>query len=372
MKLLSLFERKYHPLNTIEVSEKSLRANYEYLSTRSPDIKVAPVLKSNAYGHGLQIVGKILDDVSVPFFCVDSLYEAYELQKNNIKTPILIMGYVDPENLKGKELPFSYAVYDDEQIAGISKYQKSPAVHIFVDTGMRREGIALSDLPDFLAVIKKFTNIRVEGVMSHLGAGENTTATKKQLEQFDIAKELIHNVGFRPSWFHIAASIGLLNHHDYEGKLGNLSRCGIALYGIDPEAKDRQLRPALTFKTKLNQIKQLQKGEKVGYDFTYTASQPMTIGILPVGFFDGVDRRLSSRGFVLLNKTVCPIIGRVSMNLTTIDISAVKYAQVGDSVIVYSGNPTDKNSIFGSATISGTTAYDLLVRLTSSTKRVVV
>ncbi len=372
MNILSLFKRKYYPLNTIEISKEALLANYTYLSHCSSDIMIAPVLKSNAYGHGLQLVGKLLDNVSAPFFCVDSLYEAYELLKINIKTPILIMGYVDPKNLQGKELPFSYAVYDDEQVAAISKYQKNPALHIFVDTGMHREGITLSDLPEFLDRIRKFENIRIEGLMSHLASGDNKTATRKQLEQFAIAKELVHQAGFRPKWFHIAASTGLLHHADYEGKIGNLSRCGIALYGIDPEVKDKALRPTLTFKTTLNQIKTVRKGDKIGYDFTYTAEKPMTVGILPVGFFDGVDRRLSNKGSVLIGKTLCPIIGRVSMNLTTIDISDVRNAQVGDQVIIYSNISSNKNSIVNAAKVGGSTAYDFLVRFTSSTKRIVV
>jgi len=318
MNILSLFKRKYYPLNTIEISKDALLANYTYL------------------------------------------------------TPILVMGYVDPKNLQGKELPFSYAVYDDEQVAAISKYQKSPTLHIFVDTGMHREGVTLSDLPEFLDRIKKFDNIQIEGVMSHLGAGDKRSATKNQLEQFEIAKELVHQAGFRPKWFHIAASMGLLHHADYEGKIGNLSRCGIALYGIDPEGKDKNLRPTLTFKTTLNQIKTLRKGDKVGYDFTYTAEKPMTVGLLPVGFFDGVDRRLSNKGSVLIGQTVCPIIGRVSMNLTTIDISQVRSAQVGDKVIIYSNRSSDKNSLFHSGVIGGSTAYDFLVRLVPSTKRIVV
>jgi alanine racemase len=372
MNILSVFQRKYSPLNTIEISEKALRANYYYLSKLSPDVMVAPVLKSNAYGHGLQIVAKILDAVKAPFYCVDSLYEAYELQKSNVRTPILITGYVDPTNLKGRELPFSYAVYDEEQVAGISKYQKNPAVHIFVDIGMRREGILISELPEFLDYIKKITNIRVEGVMSHLSAGENRSMTKKQLEQFEIAKQLVYTAGFRPKWFHVAASSGLLHHADYKDKIGNLSRCGIALYGIDPEGKDRQLQPTLAFKTTLNQIKTIKKGDKVGYDSTYTASKNMTIGILPVGYYDGIDRRLSNTGSVLINNELCRIIGRVSMNLTTIDISNLKHAQVGDTVIVYSNKPSDKNSIFHASFLPETISYEFLVHLAPSTKRKVV
>src|SRR5882672_7179144 len=114
------FRKKYSPSNKIEISESALLSNYKYLSDLSA-LKIAPVLKSNAYGHGLPLVAKILDNVGAPFFCVDSLYEAYELLKISIKTPILIMGYTHPDNLKVKKLPFSFAVYDKAMLAVLAK-----------------------------------------------------------------------------------------------------------------------------------------------------------------------------------------------------------------------------------------------------------
>src|SRR6266516_2620701 len=109
MQFSSFFKKRYYPLNTIEISASALLENYRYLSRLAKDMVVAPVLKSNAYGHGLTPVAKVLDRISPSFFCVDSLYEAYDLLKNNIKTSILVMGYVNPDNLKVKKLPFSYA-----------------------------------------------------------------------------------------------------------------------------------------------------------------------------------------------------------------------------------------------------------------------
>lgn len=372
MKLLSFFQKRYYPLNTVEVSKTAIKKNYYYLSKLSNDIMVAPVLKSDAYGHGLKNVAKILDYVGAPFFCVDSLHEAYELAKIGVKTPILIMGYINPENLRVKNLPFSYAVYDKEIIDAISKYQKNAVIHIFVDTGMNREGISLNGLPNFVKYIKSFTSIRVEGLMSHLGAANNKKETKKQLASFEKAKEIVHKAGFHPNWFHIASSSGLLHQTDYKNKIGNLARCGISIYGIDPEGKDKSLQPALKLKTTLNQIKLLEKGKQVGYDFTFTAKKDMTMGILPMGYFDGIDRRLSSKGFVEIKDRYCPIIGRVSMNLTTIDIGSVENPQVGDEVIVYSNKTQDKNSILNSSILANTIPYTLLVNISPSTKRILV
>ena len=374
MSLSPLFKKSYYPLNTIEISSSALLNNYRFLSGLTDDVTVAPVLKSNAYGHGLTLVAKILDSVSAPFFCVDSLYEAYELLKNKIKTPILIMGYVNPDNLKVKKLPFSYAIYDDALVAGISRYQPQAGIHIFVDTGMHREGISVEDLPGFLGYIKSFGNLKVEGLMSHLGVGENpaTPGTKKQIENFKKAEEIVRQYDFAPVWRQIAASGALLHNKDYKENLGNVARCGIALYGIDPEGKDLgHLQPALQLKTTLNQVKHVRKGEGVGYDFTFTAKKDMTIGILPLGYFDGVDRRLSNKGLVLVSNVACPIIGRVSMNLTTVDLSGVESPQVGDEVIVFANNPSSKNSIYNAALQCDIIPYELLVHLYSSTKRVI-
>lgn len=372
MNLLGLFKKQYQPLNTVEISSDALLSNYEYLSSLSTDLAVAPVIKSNGYGHGLVNIAKILDDTGAPFFCVDSIYEGYELLKNHIKTPILIMGYVSPGNLNVKKLPFSYAVYDRDQAFAISKYQPHAKIHLFVDTGMHREGVSIAELPEFV----KYSNalgLHIEGLMSHLGAADHPTneSTRKQIANFEIAQEIVSEAGLFPQWIHIAASSGLLHNADYEGKIGNMARVGIALYGVDPEEKNKDLRPALQLISTLSQIKELKKGEKVGYDFTFTASENMRIGILPLGYYDGVDRRLSNKGSVLIANTLCPIIGRVSMNLTTIDISAVKDPQVGERVIIYSDNPGDKNSISHAATLSETIPYDIMVGLASSTKRVV-
>lgn len=362
-------QRQYFPLNKIEISKKALLNNYHYLSQLDDEIKIAPVLKSNAYGHGLSLIGKILDDVDAPFLCVDSLYEAYELFKKKIKTPILIMGYISPGNVKVKQLPFSFAVYNKDFLKTLARYQKKTKVHLFVETGLHREGIMLSELPEFLKFIKKFNNIEVEGLMSHLGAGENILATRKQIELFEKAKQLVRSAGFRPKWFHIAASSALLHHADYKN-LGNLARCGVALYGLDPEGKDNSLQPVLKLKATLTQIKKIKKGEKVGYDFTYTAKKDITIGVLSIGYFDGVDRRLSNKGAVLLKDTLCPLVGRVSMNITTIDISRVKNPKVGDQVVIYSDNANDKNSFANAAKITNTISRDLLVGLEACTKRI--
>jgi alanine racemase len=374
MDKIPLLKRRYKTLNKIEVSEHALLHNYRYLSSLSKEISVAPVLKSNAYGHGLQLISKMLDRVGAPFFCVDSLYEAYELYKNNIKTPILIMGYTHPENLIVKKLPFSFAVYDKETLAVLHKYQPQAGIHLFIDTGMHREGIPLSELSEFLSYCKGFTDLKIEGVMSHFGASDqfNNLLTIKQLENFLTAQKILEQAGIKPRWVHIGNSAACLLPKQFKGKIGNMARVGVAIYGIGGEVDDNHLQPVLKVQTTIAQIKKARKGEKIGYDFTHTAKKDMTIGILCYGYYDGMDRGLSNKGLVLIDGVICPIVGRVSMNITTVDISNISNPQVGQQAIIYSNNSSDKNSIQNVAHLAGAIQRDLLVHLAESTKRIKV
>lgn len=372
LKIKSLLGRNYDPLNLIEISRENLRSDYSYLSGVNKNIKISPVLKSNAYGHGISLVGKIFDSFNPPFICVDSLYEAYELLKISVKTQILIMGFISPKSLNTKKLPFSYAVYNKELIDAIAKYQPHAKIHIFVDTGMHREGVRIEDLPKFLTLVKS-KKLGIEGLMSHFAMGDDikNEDTRKQVETFTKARQILKEYRINPKWIHIANSAGLLNSREYRNRLGNMARVGKSSYGIDPRKVNQDLKPALTLKTHIAQVKNLKKGEKTGYDFSFIAKKDMKIAIIPIGYFEGVDRRLSNKGYVLIRGKYCKIIGRVSMNITIIDVSNIKNLKVGKEVIVYSNDPTAKNSIQNSAKICNTIPYELLVHLGSSTKRII-
>lgn len=374
-KLKSLFGWEYDNLNRIEISRKNLLHNYKYLTSLNRRIKIAPVLKSNAYGHDIVQIAKLLDRQKVPFFCVDSLYEAYQLEDVKIKTPVLIMGYIGYKNLETKKLPFKYAVWDIETARVIDRYQKGACIHLFIDTGMHREGVPMDELPRFLQELKNLKNIKVEGVMSHLAKGESAydVRTKKQFETFQKAVLLVKKTGFNPQWIHLLNSPGFLNSPKFsKWNVSNLARSGKALYGISPLPGNSSLRPVLQLKTKIAQIKTLKKGEMIGYDFTYTAKKDILLGILPMGYNDGINRRLSNKGVVLVSGVPCPIIGRVSMNLTTIDLSKVENPKVGDEVVIYSNKVEDLNNIKNSAEICGTNPYELMVHFNAATKRVVI
>lgn len=363
----------YQPLNIVEISENRLINNYKYLSSINQKIKIAPVLKSNAYGHGIIEVGSILEKLNPVFFCVDSIYEAYQLFNAKIKTPILITGYVNPENLNVKKLPFFYAVFELNQLRGILKYQPQAKVHLFVDTGMHREGIRIDELEYFLGKLTTNEKKNINGLISHLALAEDpkNIETIKQIDQFKKAIKIFKKYSITPRWIHFGNSSGLINSNKIRlSNITNVSRAGLALYGIN-SVKDDGLKPVLQLITHVVQIKEIKKGEKVGYDFTYEAKKDGVIAILPIGYNDGINRRLSDKGVVLIKNKLCPIIGRVSMNISAVDVSEVKNIKVGDEVIMFS-NKDYENNVVNSAKKIGAISYEILVHLERSTKRKII
>lgn len=378
--IINFFKKEYKTLNRIEILQKNLLDNHKYLTSLDRGLKVVPVVKSNGYGHGIVEIAKILDEAGfakrIPFLCVDSLFEAYELLKAGIELPILIMGFTEPENLKVKKLPFSFAVYNLELAKALDESQPGCKIHIFVDTGMGREGILVNQLSQFLKELKKCKNLKIEGLMSHLASseGKNDKAFLNQIANFKKAQLIVKRAGIKPRWVHIAASGSITNPEirNIIARVSNMVRAGLSLYGYSPTISDTRLKPALRLITNITQIKTIKKGEKIGYDGTYTAKKDMVIGILPIGYYDGVDRGLSNKGIVTMNNFTCPIIGRVSMNITTIDLTHISEPQIGQEVIVYSENISNKNSIENVAKICKKLPYEILVNLASSTKRMVV
>src|SRR5258706_8928512 len=216
---------------------------------------------------------------------------------------------------------------------------------------MHREGVTLDDLPEFLSKLKKYKNINFVGLCSHFADSDNPTSSKfteSQIKQFKHALDIVNQNGFFPQWKHLSASAGSFKIKD---PLLNMIRVGKAHYGINPLAdndpcKNRiKLTPVLEFSTTLAQIKRVPKGSFVGYSLTHRTKKTATLGLLPAGYYEGIDRRLSNNGFVKIRDVFCPIVGQVSMNMTVIDISKLVNPQIGEKVIIYSSELSDINSI---------------------------
>jgi alanine racemase len=365
---------KYEPLIEIRISKAAILHNLKTFQTTYPKFEFAPVLKSNAYGHGLVEVASILDNQNTPFFMVDSFYEALVLRRAGIKTKILVLGYVrTQEILENKLKNVSYEVIDLEVLKKISaSATKSINIHLKIDTGMHRQGILLEEVDEAVKLIGANKNINLEGVCSHLADADGDSAdfTNKQIK---IWNELV--VKFKKEfpnikYFHLSNTAGAGFEKEIEA---NVSRLGLGLYGINTSAhKKLDLQPALEMRSIITSIKTIPAGEKVGYNITYTTSRPTKVATVPVGYNEGLDRRLTNKGFVKVGNNFCPIIGRVSMNMCSIDVSEAGDVKLEDEVSIISDNKTDKNSVANISKLTGQIAHEVLVKIPQYLKRIII
>jgi len=296
-----------------------------------------PVVKANAYGHGMIEIAKICDKAKdVDRICVVSGGEAIALRENGIKKPIQILSFYDLDKsltkLIGKNIIFP--VYSIEQINYLQKIgeglNKKIKIHLKLDTGAARTGILIKDLATFIQKIHGSNRLELEGLMSHFASSEeNKKHTRQQIKIFEEAARLIEDTGIKLKVKHMACSAASTI---YPASLFNGMRLGLSLYGLYPAeeiTKIIKLKPALSWHTKIIQVKTLSAGSKIGYGGTYTTPNRQTIAVLPVGYWDGLDRGLSNIGEVLVKGIRCPIRGRICMNLTMVDVSKVKNPGAG-------------------------------------------
>jgi len=379
--MLRYFKKPYQTLNQIEISKGALSHNFRYFQNQASNSLIAPVLKSNAYGHGLVLTATWIDNViKPPFICVDSLFEAYELTKAKIKTPILILGYTDPQNFRiWRRLPFTFPVFDAQTAQALNRHQPGAKIHLKIDTGMNRLGLLPNDVAQFITILKKCPNLKVEGIYSHLSQADSKKGqafTQRQINTFINVITQFETQGFRFKWRHISATSGTqaIKHEEF-----NLIRLGLGFYGYSPYETNSpfhqelvdHLKPALRFTTQLIQIKRVGEGSEVGYGGTYKASKNTVLGILPVGYADGVNRRLSNKGIFYANDKEVSVVGRVCMNLTIIKLPKGEWSR-GDLVEIIGTNRHKQNSLYRLAELCDTIPYTQLVNLNPTIKRVLV
>jgi alanine racemase len=348
-KLLRRFERDFAVHNRIEISRSAILHNVGLFEKLS-DKQVIPVLKGNAYGHGIRQVAEALKGAKLPYIAVDGYFEALRVREVS-RQPVLVMGAIRPENFKRlKYDSFAFVVQDAETIKALGATGKRIKVHLECNTGMNRYGAAPGDTVKLANLILGYKNLTLEGVMSHLADsdGDDPATIDVAVEQFDACVEQVRAAGANPTILHLAQSAGSVRA---VSKYANAIRLGIGLYGINPFPRGHQsnsvlkdLRPAMRLVSTITKVTHLQKGDKVSYNYTFTAPKAMTIGVLPLGYYEGVERALSNAGVVKIGNTFTPIVGRVCMNHTMISLEGVD-AKVGDEVIVYSNYPDDPNAI---------------------------
>jgi alanine racemase len=377
----SLFRRlrkalyQYEPLVEVRISKARLIDNYRSLKQLAPVGGLAPVLKSNAYGHGLVSVATILDKEKPPFFVVDSYFEALTLRNEGIKSPILIIGFTHLENVCRSRLKdTAFTLSSLEQVSIVAKRLTKPTTfHLKIDTGMNRQGVRVEEIAEALRLIKGNPKIILEGVCSHFAnaASPDTTDSRKQIDRWHSALKIVRQSLPNLKFAHLSATSG----HRFAGRIdANISRSGIGLYGIATEEslkRSVKLLPVLSMRSIITGTKKVLAGESVGYENLFVASKNMLVATVPAGYYEGIDKRLTNRGVLEVEGVLCPIVGRVSMNITTIDVSQLSKVKIGDRVLVISNDPDRPNSIEQIATQCGTNPHEILVHIPNHIRRVV-
>jgi len=370
--------RPFAVLNQIEINAAQIIKNYLFFQKLLPQKEIWPVLKANAYGHGIKELTQILKKLSITYLVVDSYYEALQIWEVNPQQKILLIGPTLRENfahMKWDKL--AIVVYDLETLLALNKLDRPVTIHLKINTGMNRQGINLENLKHFLRAIKKSTNLTLEGVLSHLADadGASDVFTRQQIKKFQVALQVIENKLGPIKYKHLAATAGSVKS---ENSGDNVVRLGLGLYGYNPlHPKDKNykklnnLRPVLRFTSKITNILDLKKGDTVSYSRTFAAPHAMTVAVLPVGYFDFYDRSLSNRAHVKIGGKFLPILGRICMNLVVIDLKNLP-AKLHDSVEIISPKSQDQNSIINLAKLADTIPYETLVKINSSIRRVVV
>lgn len=338
---------------------------------------VIPVLKGNAYGHGIEQVATALKGRPFPYIAVDGYFEALRIRKVS-RQPVLIMGAIKPENFaKIKYDHFAFVVQDAETIRALGKTGKRIAVHLECNTGMNRYGALPTELEKLTKFILHYPNLRLEGIMSHLADSDGTdpNTVTAAVQRFDNCVETIQAAGGNPTFIHVAQTAGSLKA---ESKYANAMRLGIGLYGINPflpthpaYKKLAGLQPALRLISTITKTIDLKKGESVSYNYTFTAPHDMRIGILPLGYYEGVPRAFSNAGCVKYKNGFPAVIGRVCMNHTMINLNET-VAKPGDEVVVFSSGQKDKNSVDNAANSLGLFNYNLLTALSPDVRRMLI
>lgn len=361
--------------NSIEVliSKENLLHNLNEYKNKYKDISFAPVLKSNAYGHGMLEIAKILNKEELPFFVVDSLYEARLLKLNSIKKDILIIGYTRLENIKIFNSPqFIFTMISLDEIKNISKnYLKKIRIHLKVDTGMHRQGIMINEIDEAIKIIKTNKNFILEGICSHFADADSQDKffTESQIENWKEVVEKFKSNFETIKYFHTSATAGSYYN---KKEFGNVIRLGIGIYGVNTSPfSDLNLNPVMRVEAIISSIRNLKKGEGVGYGQTLILEKDSKVATVTMGYFEGVDRRLSNIAHFKIKNNFCKILGRVSMNMSSIDVTDLD-VKLEDKVIILSEKKEDLNSLVNLAKLANTIPYDILVHINPSLKRVVV
>ena len=365
-----------------EISASALLHNLEQTKRWAAPSPVLAVVKANAYGHGAVEAARTLEAGGVWGLAVALVEEGIELRRGGIRSRIVVMGgaYAGawPLVLEHNLRPTLFRV-EHVQACGqlLRSLGREAAVHVKLDTGMGRNGVALAELEAFAAELQAWPELQVEGLCTHLACAEQEGAelTRLQLQRFEKALGRMQQLGIKPAWRHTANTAATLSIPEArDGQLFNLVRPGGAMYGLFPRGwpKTLPLRRVLSWKTGITHLKWLAPGDSVSYDATWKATKPTKVATLPVGYADGFGREYSNKGEVLLHGQRVKIIGRVAMDFCLADVTAVEGASIGDEVVLLGEQGAECLDADALAELADSLHYEVLCSIGARVPRILV
>ena len=386
---------------TVEIDLKALVRNYHKIVAHVKPAKVLCVLKANAYGLGVADYAKVLAGAGCTLFGVAEPFEALELRKalksyvsslkssakdvgrktEDARFEVQMLSSVLPDEIDemvraGVILPVIDVATAKLISAAAVKAKTVAKVHFKLDTGMGRLGILAKDALDVMREVKKLPNLDCEGVFSHfpMAYDPKDPFTKRQIGLFKDIVAAAEKEGFRFKKIHIAASDGINNFPEAAKKPFTVVRTGINLHGsFDPYGKKAlKVEPVLTLKTRVAQVRDLPAGTTLGYGRTWCLNAPTRVATISAGYADGLPLAITNRGSVFIGGKRCKIIGRISMDYTTVDVSDVRNVKPGDEVICFGKCGKDSITPDDWAMLKGTHAYDIICSLGNRVQRVAV
>lgn len=353
-----------------EINLEHLAFNYH--SVRNfvgEEIEFMAVVKADAYGHGAVECARRLQAEGVDWFAVATVEEGSELRAAGIVKPVLVLGGVWPgqeSSLLDLDLtPVIFRIEQAETFARAAKqHVKAPRVHVKIDTGMGRIGFRADESEQIAAKLAEIDSLEVEGLMTHFATADDLLATdftNNQISRFADVVEKFHAAGHRPKYVDMANSPGAIVHTLSRSKL---IRIGGLLYGLGGDVlpsgvEQPELKPVMSVRSQIAQIKTINAGESVGYGRTFTATRDTLIATVPIGYHDGLPRTLSNIGHFIVREQRVPTVGRVSMDWTTVDVTDVEGVSVGDDVTIIGSDGAEQIRAEDLARLTNTISYEI-------------
>ena len=352
----------------LEIGRSAAENNLSVIRRFAGGAPVYAVVKSNAYGHGLELFAGVMDSAGADGFCVDTCPEGMALRESGIKKPILVLGYSMPQEWRSaKKEKITVSVSSLSALREICGTADSPEFHLKVDTGMRRQGIMPEEAEEAINAIKN-GNGKITGIFTHFASAKDINYpgfTDSQIDAFNKVAELFKRSGF-DVLRHASATAGALISDKYRL---DMVRAGIGLYGYYPSRElemqlgDIGLIPVMKWKSRVNEVKRAKKGDFVGYDLTERMAEDSLIAVIPVGYWHGLPRNLSGIAEFTVNGEKCKIIGRISMDMSVIKVPPG--TKLGDEAVIM-----DDAAVLGR--LAGGSHYEIITRINPAIKRILV